>query len=301
MSTTQNRPLGNEVHQENALIDNPSLQLLVESATDIRGRAKDVLKELYPHEIGFAKLVEEGIDPKILHELYAEIGIHIHSSLPASKKLDDLHLPNRRKTDDTPKRTYFNHAVGNLSQGKADSDEFPRNGPQACQSPQVSEVSLQSLNAKKISNRRPSTSNSASNLGDNANDGNSSCKASIATAVRTLDSASKPGATTKILKAPAANLLGKSTNNKPGEKALERKDYIARMLAAKAGKPIPAAGTIIAADTLTEHPQVSTLETARSQGTETTGDIEERRLHVGNLSLTTTELDLKELFSGFVM
>lgn len=305
--TTQNQPIDNEARQENFLLGNPSLQTAAESADDIRERAKDVLRELYPHEIGFVKLLDEGIDPKILYELYAEIGIQIRSSSPTIQKVHGVNLSNGGKSDNTTNSTYFERVVTNSSQGQdqrngqVDSSDFSRNRLQASQESQVAEVSFKPLNAKDISNRRPSTSKSGGDFEDKVNYEKSNSKVSVITTARSLDPTSKPGTTMKAPKAPAMNLLGKSTNNKPGDKALERKDYIARMLAAKAGKPIPAAGTVSTVDTLVEHSQGSTLESSASHETEATGPIEERRLFVGNLSSATTELDLRDFFSGFIM
>ena len=305
-STYQHQPSDKKPNQQNIQTRNFSAETAAESHIDMRERAKDVLKELYPHEIGFAKLVDEGIDPRILHELYAEIGIQIRSPALPSQRISSVPSLNGGKTDNTPDSTHIQQSPVSLSQAQDQirdqlkHNESSKSSPQMPQSIQASEVSLEPLNAK-VSNQQSSTSKGAGNLRVEADSQHPSTQAHIVTAVRSSDSVSKPDAIIRPPKAPTTNLLSKSTNNKPGDKALERKDYIARMLAAKAGKPIPAASTVLEADTPTRQIQEDLVENPQSEEMKTFGPIEERRLFIGNLSSTTTEIDLRNFFSGFLV
>ena len=106
------------------------------------------------------------------------------------------------------------------------------------------------------------------------------------------------GFTSKLAKTPASAILGKPATVKSGEKALERKDYIARMLAAKAGKPIPASVTPHTIDTATNQPQEIR---GKSGSPKQVKPDEEGNLLIENLSYQATELDVKAFFSGFSM
>lgn len=249
----------------------------LESPNDIRERAKNVLRELYPHEIGFAKLVEEGIDPRILYELYAEIGIQIRSPTHASQMIDDAHLSSRRTADKTPVRTNVELVVRDQpqwqNQREVVREESPKNYQQLLQNPQIS---TDSLNGQKISLQQPSTSKISSDPEPKAKDKSPKAQTYAAASAQNLIPLSKLNATVKAHKPPTANLLGRPISVKSGDKALERKDYIARMLAAKASKPTPAVSTIASSDAVVDYAQGGNVEITRSKEGKITSAIEER-------------------------
>lgn len=286
ISTYQYQTASDRAHQAVSSANQVTSRATLESPNDIRERAKNVLRELYPHEIGFAKLVEEGINPRILYELYAEIGIQIRSPMHASQMINDTHLSSMRKADKTPVRTNVERVVRDQpqwqNQREGVREESPKNHQQLLQTPQIS---TDSLNGQKISLQQPPTSKSSSEPEPTAKDKSPKAQTYAAASAQNLVPVSKLNATVKAHKPPNANLLGRPTGVQSGDKALERKDYIARMLAAKASKPIPAVSTIVSTDAVVDYTQGGNVQTARSKEEKITSAIEERPTEIlGDIS-----------------
>lgn len=271
--------------------------------SDLRQRAKAVLVELYPLKIGFLELVEEGIEPKLLAELYAEIGIEIPLSSFQTAKANATENRHRGKDINTfgqmePQSVSTNSPQtmsSQQNQGNALKDSFLGNpfsekagatGDLIPRDPHSS-IDQNHLFPKKIA------------LSPTQLNGELRTQVSNSVAAQTSITLPKTNVfTSKIAKTPASAILGKSTTVKSGEKALERKDYIARMLAAKAGRPIPTSVTIHITDTATIQPQEIQ---AKPESPKQVKPDEEENLLVENLSYQATELDVKTFFSGFSM
>ena len=271
--------------------------------SDLRQRAKAVLKELYTLKIGFLELVNEGIEPKLLMELYAEIGIEIPLSSPQNMKANGIET---------------------IQQGEVlGALDYLEPGFVSISSSQIMSPQQNRDNASKVSFLGGPVSERAGTVGDSIpKDSHSSIdqnhsfpkkvamphiqlheeprtQISSSTAAQTSTNYPKTAvSSSKLAKTPASTILGKPIIAKSGEKALERKDYIARMLAAKAGRPIPASGTLHMTDNVTNQPQKIQLKPGSPKQVKSD---EEESLLVENLSHRATELDLKAFFSPFPM
>lgn len=289
------------VDDSNNATNKSSTRYFQGSQSDLRQRAKGVLKELYPLKIGFAEFVKEGIEPKLLAELYAEIGIEIP---PSSNE----HMQNRVELDSLGKidSTLDHIQAQPLSSGKSQiisPQRNPNNTPKdSLRGDQVLE-SLQNSH-KRIANdsssgidQGPSFPRKIS-VPHNQTQGEPRAQIPNSNVIQSSITNPKPIPSTKLAKAASTTLLGKSSIAKSGEQILERKDYIARMLAAKAGKPIPALTNPHATDNASIHPQ----EIPSKPGSPKQVNLDdEKHLLIENLSLRATELDLKAFFSPFPM
>lgn len=281
--------------------DKSSTRYFQGSQSDLRQRAKGVLKELYALKIGFAEFVKEGIEPKLLAELYAEIGIEIPPSSPER-------MANRMEFDSQGKgNSTLDHMEPQpISSGKSQiisQQRNPNNTPKdSLRGDQVLE-SLQSSH-KRIPNDSSSGIDQGPLLPKKIslphNQTQVELRAQIpnSNVIQSSITNPKPIPSAKLAKAAGTTLLGKSTIAKSGEQALERKDYIARMLAAKAGKPIPALSNSHTTDNATIQPQEISPKPGSPKQVSLDG---EKHLLIENLSLRATELDLKAFFSPFPM
>ena len=271
--------------------------------SDLRQRAKACLKELYPLKIGFPQLVKEGIEPKLLMELYAEIGIAIPPSSPQNievngtetnheeKDLSTLHHkePHSVSTSTShviiPQQKRDNSSKDSLLGGRV-PESLGTTGEPTPKDSHSGIVQNRSF-PKQIDVPQAQTH------------GELRTQIVNSTAAQTSTTYPKTAASTsKLTKAPTATILGKPTITKSGEKALERKDYIARMLAAKAGRPIPALSTLPTKDNATNQPQESQ---SKPGSPKQANPDDEGGLLIGNLSYQATESDLKLFFSAFPM
>lgn len=270
--------------------------------SDLRQRAKAVLRELYPLKIGFLELVEEGIEPKLLAELYAEIGIEIPLSSIQNMKANG---------------TGNNFQVKNINFDEMEPESVSISSTQIVSPQQHRDNALKgSFLGGPVSERTENTGDPIprdpiSNTDHNHSFPNRAAvpqiqlhgepRIQISNSVAAHTSTTHPKTTVstgKLAKAPASSILGKPTIVKSSEKALERKDYIARMLAAKAGRPIPTSVILHTTDTATNQPQE--MQNKPGSPKQAKPD-EERNCFVGNLSHQATELDVKAFFSGFPM
>lgn len=260
------------------------------------------MKELYPLKIGFLELVEEGIEPKLLAELYAEIGIEIPLSSLQNVRANgtEKHL---RGEDINTARQMDQQSV------------LLTNSSQIVSSQQNRGNTLKdSFVEGSVSERVGATGDSMSKASHKSVDQNHSFPEKVtvpqiqlhgeprtqvlnSTAAQTSSTHPKTTvSTSKLAKTPASITLGKPATVKSGEKALERKDYIARMLAAKAGRPIPTSLHLHTTDTTVNQPQE--IQGKPGSPKHIKPD-EEENLLVENLAHQATELDLEEFFSGF--
>lgn len=273
------------------------------SSSDLRQRAKAVLKELYPLKIGFVELVKEGIEPKLLMELYGEIGIGIPLSSHQNLKANSTEI-NHQDIDLTTFDPMEPESVS-ISSSQIISPQQKRDN--ASKDSFLGGLGAERSGTTEDAIRRDSYSNIEQNhlfpkkiaVPQTQIHGEPCTQSSTSVAAQTSTNLPKiTTSTSKLAKTPTTTILGKPTRAKPGEKALERKEYIARMLAAKAGRPIPASSTPHTTDTATDQPQEIQLKPGSPK--QVNSD-EEEGLLVENLSYRATELDLKAFFSAFPM
>lgn len=276
------------------------------SRSDLRQRAKDVLRELHLLKIGYSELVEEGVEPKLLAELYAEIGIETILSAAENKRTKDIepisqreacasYVPMEPRT--TPsnafKITSQERNLGNLGDDSIHSDQAFKNLQTRHESP-IPKGTQSDLN------QSPSLPQEV-NLPKNQSQSGQGSQIINPALAQSSSFNPKPTPIAKGAKAPVAALLGKCTIARSGEKALERKDYIARMLAAKAGKPIPVISTPPTTDSAINQPKESPSNPTSPTHEQCDTPKQEQRLMIGNLAYRATESDLREFFSAFPM
>ena len=173
--------------------------------------AKLVLQELYDYNIGFEKLLAEGIDASLLLGLYREIGIAVpYLSL---QQLDPCNTSNGTTV-----------AKANDVVDLASTGTLPA---------RAGHKSDRTLETQKLD-----TSNSTQSVPDREvqHDQSAFSDQNALTAAQNTVNAStvlEPSHTPKV---SSANLPKKPVMATSVDKAIERKDYIAKMLAAKAGR-----------------------------------------------------------------
>jgi hypothetical protein len=163
---------------------------------DVRTKAKTALQDLQDHQIGYENLVAEGLDEALLRALYLEIGVEVS---PVNPQLAPLHgIQN-------------SHA---LSPGNSNDNSLQNMSSTSISAPPASNPT------NTQSSLSPSHNGALNGRGQPQIDDNSY------------------GISTSILQQtkPETVLLHKKPLMTAADKALDRKDYIAKMLAAKANK-----------------------------------------------------------------
>lgn len=184
--------------------------------------AKQALRDLRSQGFDFNQLVNKGLNPVVLQKLYSSIGqpVTATSNLLRPKTLEPRVIATAAPT------------------------ESPLVAATAGVHDQQLISSRRDLNGDIF--RRDTTPNLATHE-DRINS-----QTTVAAAKNEGKSVSSQGSLAISSKPSNLNLLGKASGSKAGEtKILDRKDYIARMLAAKAGKPAASAATIVSPKTST--------------------------------------------------
>ena len=294
------------VNGSGKLLEISSPQYSHGSRGDLRQRAKDVLKELYPLKIRFSEFAKEGIEPRLLTELYAEIGIETPLSLPeyttANGRKSSAQSKDRRALDHIEPLPESNTA-SQITSSHQKLDDTPKTFLHEAQVPESPRTAHRAIleGPSNDTAQNPAFSKKLSSVIQTQPQGDSQPQTSNTILTQTSTANAKPTSLAKLAKAPAGTLLGKSVIAKSGEKALERKDYIARMLAAKAGKPIPASNIPQATETTTNKSQDIPSKAESPKPLQNVDPGEEQRLLIENLSYRATESDVKGLFSAFPM
>lgn len=270
---------------------------------DLRQRAKAVLKELYTLKIGFLELVNEGIEPKLLMELYAEIGIEIPLSSPQKMKAngtENIQQGEVLGTSDYLEPEFVSISSSQVMSPQQNRDNASKDsflgGPVSERAGTVDDPILRDCQSSIDQNHSFPEKAAMPHIQLHEEP-----RTQISNSIAAQTSNTYPKmafSSNKLAKTPASTILGKPMIAKSGEKALERKDYIARMLAAKAGRPIPASGTLHITDNALNQPQKNQLKPGSPKQVKPD---EEESLLVENLSPRATELDLKAFFSPFPM
>lgn len=266
----------------------------------LHDRAKEALKQLYDDGIGFGEIANEGIDLAVLRNLYSELGIRV----PITTQGDQngiYRTPIGSAASPLETTEPVRRAVKIISQNESELNtiDSTKKSTQYAQKLEMSKPSAPS--SKVVANQTSLRLNeNISKLGNKSIGGNKTASDSHTLDLHSPTLLSKPTQTTKAPKLVTNNLLGKTAASKTGDKALERKDYIARMLAAKAVKPISTANNVVSPSASINRPK-DTLPNMPLVGENQLDSIEERCVYVDNIPYTTTEGDLKVFFSGFEM
>ena len=179
----------------------------------LREKVKLALRELHKENIQFVNLVGEGINPSLLKELYDEIGIGTTEIIsPKDQQNSDSEPAHKKYTKSDPTKSSFNGLVSPSAEPTATS---------AIQPTSISATPTNPVLQPKPLTKLPPVCRSSPPKALNVSRGDQA----ISVALSSLQK-SKPAVynSNKILPSPNT------------DRALERKDYIAKMLAAKVGK-----------------------------------------------------------------
>lgn len=273
---------------------------------DLHDRAKDALKQLYDDGIGFAQIANEGIDPAVLRGLYTELGIPVPLTTQAGQ--NGIHRTAVDSAGSSLENTEpTRRAVKNIieKEGENDTTDSTKTSTQFAQSLEMFIDSPNASISKGVANQNYLRLKENISKPENKTIGeNASANDSHAPDLQSSTLLSKPTQTTKAPKLATNSLLGKPTTSKTGDKALERKDYIARMLAAKAGKPIATVNSATSPSASINRPKETAPKTPLVGENQLDG-VDERCVYVDNIPYnipySTPEGDLKNLFFGFEM
>ena len=223
-SPPTNQAFTNGPKGEQTLLNNPSSEISQAgyhtqqrtSKPDMEGKkkrecAKLVLQELYDNNIGFEKLLAEGIDASLLRELYLELGIAV-PNLP-------LQQVDQRDTSNGISTTKANQ-VGDV----ATSEVIPVH---------VGKYSERTL---EIQGQDTTSSTQGVKGQEVSHDQNALRDQNVAQPAQKTVNVGAVQESSNTSNSNSANLPKKPPMATSGDKAIERKDYIARMLAAKAGR-----------------------------------------------------------------
>ena len=266
-----------------------------------RTEAKEALAEMYSWGIGYAQIVAEGISASILQDLYGELGISVPSPSPVnqvSKRIKE------NATDNTISSIEQSRLAGNIPRDNDLSNVIDslNNSWQVGQPPDMPKLSPGS--SSKFESLRDQTLTFKHTTGESENDIVERNATNIEFDIfkpPNSNPVSKPVQPTRLSKPSSGNLVNKPTTLKPGDKALERKEYIARMLAAKASKPISITNPTPLSKATSNPLMETTTQTPSVGSNEPISSSDARRLFIGNLSTKATEGDLKNLFSTYSM
>ena len=198
----------------------PHIPSAYDSSPSLRNRAKASLSQLHFHSIGLSQLLEEGIDEDVLRTLYVELGF----PLPCRTALESA--------DDLTSNDLSLHNQNAIEERAPDLENTIML--------ESTPLDLQNLSIK--SNAEVSTTSAppsnATKPAVDSDEVDSSVKGytPLKDVVNTLKS--KPGIASVLPRSSGSKASIKSVTSKPQGDTMERKDYIARMLAAKAGKTL---------------------------------------------------------------
>lgn len=178
----------------------PTIQVPAKVTLAAREQAQAIIRELHSYEIGFNDIASEGVDAKLLQSLYAEIGI------PAVFPAETIsQQPESQKQAAIPS----NFSTSTQTPG-------PRNHQ---------ETSGDKVSGSGITTEKPRTGQPVKNPAE---------------APLKHDPKTPGNSDVTPAEDPSVSNSGKSATKPVASKPMDRKDYIARLMAAKSGKPTPA-------------------------------------------------------------
>lgn len=243
----------------------PSQRHRVGSLQVSREAARHAIKQLQLHNIDYSQLLKEHIDSELLRTVYAELQLtvpepsSIHTSLvdtevqkesiiaPAESKNKTNFSPNI--TNQTPDARVI--TVDPVPQHVAKTQDWQQKTSQSHQ-----EAKAEAEAASKGINQEPSVGNHSGHNKNSIIDPDKvvTAKSTPSRIESNADQVAKPSSALPSDKstpamsipeqspqppAPATTNTNKSPASKPAPKPVDRKEYIARLLAAKAGKTLP--------------------------------------------------------------
>ena len=177
--------------------------------------AKEALRDLHSHGFGFNQIVNAGLNPGILRRLYNKVEVSVNASSG---------LLQRKTTK---------HGVVELPPESASGNTHERRRPEVSQKVSDGNVSRNGTMPHQISEEAKING-----------------QPTLAAAKNERKSIEIQASSAKSSQTPNVNPLGKASGIKAsGAKIVDRKEYIARMLAAKAGKPAVSASTPVPSQT----------------------------------------------------
>lgn len=256
----------------------------------LRDSAKDALKDFYDRGLSFSQLVNAGIDSDILCELYSELNILV----PSTTILGSTQAVGLNNVDGGSEITDHPHKINNTIQTDIANDKLleslRKDGKEEHLFKDIS-MGLKSTNTDKQSFLESKDHANGSVVNER------NAREADARTTKNPNPVSKPIQFAKPNKSTATNLLVKSITAKPGDKGLEeRKDYIARMLAAKSGKPISMASATIPMQNPAERERTS-QPPLKVQKTQSAALVEGQHLHVDGTPTKITVDDAKTLLA----
>lgn len=243
-----------------------------EFSPELRNRAKASLSQLHSHSIGLSQLLEEGIDEDLLRTLYAELGFPLprRTALERADDLtgNELSSQNRNATEEQAP----DHEDANVV----------KNTPLDLQDPSINSSAKVATTSAPLSNISKPTVDS--DKVDNSVKGHTPLKDLVNTPKN------KAGIASILPRSSGSNTSIKSVTSKPQSNTLERKDYIARMLAAKAGKTLPVKPSLPSpAMTTLPEPNVADKQQTKSEASPSSNTTN----HVAPISSAITDADLE--------
>lgn len=184
--------------------------------------AKEALRDLHLQGFDFNRIVNAGLNPDVLRKLYTKIGVTVTA---ASSTLQQEVVKPQVVPKDIPTESASGAATAGIDDQPSKSLERDSTGD-------------------GLSKDRNST--------PNTEEGNINGRSTVAVAKNEEKSVQSQASLARSSKLSSVNSLGKASGIKNSEtKILDRKEYIARMLAAKAGKSTGSAATPMALKTST--------------------------------------------------
>lgn len=257
----------------------------------LRDSAKDALKDFHDRGLSFSQLVNAGIDSDILCELYSELNILV----PSTQFLGSTQAVGLNNVGSGSERTDHPHKVNNnKTQTDIANDKLLERLRKDGKEEQIPKDLSNGLKSTNTDNQSILESKDHVNRSE-ANGSNT--RESDARTTKNTNPVSKTIQFAKPNKSTATNILVKSITAKSGDKGLEeRKDYIARMLAAKSGKPITMVSTTILPQNPTDRER-TTQPPFKVQKTQLAALAEGRSPHVDGIPPTITVGDAKTMLA----
>lgn len=250
----------------------PHSSTAYDASPEIRNRAKATLSQLHAYGIGFSQLLEEGINEDLMRTLYAELGLPLPRTT-ISKSAEDLpsnvlSSHNQATTKVQPPGGGDTHVVKTTP---LDPRNLLRNPTEEVitNSATLSIVTKPTVESEKVANTIK---------------GHTPIKDVVNTPKH------KPETAPALARYSGSNASIKSVTAKPQGNTLERKDYIARMLAAKAGKTLPVKPpSPPPAMTVMPGPNIADKQHTNSEATPSSNTTN----HAAPISSVTTDADLE--------
>ncbi|KAL8763737.1 MAG: hypothetical protein Q9184_000529 [Pyrenodesmia sp. 2 TL-2023] len=275
-----------------------------ESSKVAKAGARRAVKQLQPHNIGYLQLLRERIDAELLKKLFGELNVKIPdltqiAALPTSMETQSTssHTSPKRNLGSVPKESFAfsttNKPVPSLTNRLPTQQRLTHNNKSVIKrvSHTVRDIqpnldkTLTTRSDKLGQDRDPMTIDTGTNQGRATS--HSLGMAASSPAVNGDEPASAQTTVQEQVKPPVITTTSKPSAPRVVSKPVDRKDYVARLLAAKAGKGAAAAnatkpsaepvsqnvGRDRVLDTCSQTSQVSDTDPVRKPGNNESNEI----------------------------